>query len=115
MRTFTVLSLVCLSSKHLIQPLDLGTSISITTFTSTPIKMFYDGDLQSGIGKAVREAKLVACFVPGWFYSTKHLCHDASDGLLTMCLQMTARKVNFGRTNFYKDPTSVDRPMNSIP
>ena len=30
--------------------------------------MFYDGDLQSGIGKAVQEAKLVACFVTGWFY-----------------------------------------------
>jgi hypothetical protein len=42
--------------------------------------MFYDGDLQSGIGKAVQEAKLVACFVTGWFYPTQHLCHDASGG-----------------------------------
>jgi hypothetical protein len=82
--TFTVQSLVCLSSKHLIQPrpycIDLETSVSITTITNTPIKMFYDGDLQSGIGKAVQEAKLVACFVTGWFYSTRYLCHDASDG-----------------------------------
>ena len=28
-------------------------------------KMFYDGDLQSGITKAVQESKLVACFVTG--------------------------------------------------
>jgi hypothetical protein len=28
-------------------------------------KMFYQGDLQSGISKAVQEAKLVACFVTG--------------------------------------------------
>jgi hypothetical protein len=27
--------------------------------------MFYQGDLQSGISKAVQEAKLVACFVAG--------------------------------------------------
>jgi hypothetical protein len=27
--------------------------------------MFYQGDLQSGISKAVQEAKLVACFVTG--------------------------------------------------
>jgi hypothetical protein len=65
------------SSRYLI---DLETSVSTTTLTSTLIKMFYDGDLQSGIGKAVQEAKLVACFVTGWFYSTQHLCHDTSDG-----------------------------------
>jgi hypothetical protein len=29
------------------------------------IKMFYEGNLQSGIGKAVQESKLVACFVTG--------------------------------------------------
>ena len=28
-------------------------------------KMFYEGDLQSGIAKAVQESKLVACFVTG--------------------------------------------------
>jgi hypothetical protein len=27
--------------------------------------MFYEGDLQSGIAKAVQESKLVACFVTG--------------------------------------------------
>lgn len=27
--------------------------------------MFYDGDLQSGISKALQESKLVTCFVAG--------------------------------------------------
>jgi hypothetical protein len=27
--------------------------------------MFYEGDLQSGIDKAIQESKLVACFVTG--------------------------------------------------
>ena len=31
-------------------------------------KMFYQGDLQSGISKAVQESKLVACFVTGEIY-----------------------------------------------
>jgi hypothetical protein len=74
--------------------------------------MFYDGDLQSGIGKAVQEAKLVACFVTSWFYPMSRRQHWP---VLTMCLQMTARKVNFGKTTFYKNPTSVDKPMNNIP
>lgn len=29
--------------------------------------MFYDGDLQSGIAKAVQESKLVLCFVTGTY------------------------------------------------
>jgi hypothetical protein len=43
--------------------------------------MFYEGDLQSGISKAVQEAKLVACFVTGETSShpaTSPLCSDMS-------------------------------------
>jgi hypothetical protein len=36
------------------------------------LNMFYEGDLQSGISKAVQEAKLVACFVTGTS-SNQHL------------------------------------------
>jgi hypothetical protein len=32
--------------------------------------MFYEGDLQSGIGKAIQESKLVACFVTGMISET---------------------------------------------
>ena len=42
--------------------------------------MFYEGDLQSGIGKAVQESKLVACFVTGTFR-----IRDFGEFLLTMC------------------------------
>lgn len=42
--------------------------------------MFYDGDLQSGITKAVQESKLVACFVTGI-----SLTFYVSDHVLTMC------------------------------
>jgi hypothetical protein len=43
--------------------------------------MFYEGDLQSGISKAVQEAKLVACFVTGEAFShpaTSPLCSNMS-------------------------------------
>ena len=43
--------------------------------------MFYEGDLQSGISKAVQEAKLVACFVTGEasaHLAVSPLCSDMS-------------------------------------
>jgi hypothetical protein len=35
-------------------------------------KMFYEGDLQSGINKALQESKLVACFVAGISSTYRH-------------------------------------------
>jgi hypothetical protein len=37
--------------------------------------MFYEGDLQSGIIKAVQESKLVACFVTGIYPPHSTLFH----------------------------------------
>jgi len=62
------------------------------------IKMFYQGDLQSGISKAVQEAKLVACFVAG-----KYPSYITAPGWCTdMCLQMMAGRVSCGKMIFSK-------------
>ncbi len=69
--------------------------------------MFYEGDLQSGIAKAVQEAKLVGCFVTGRDYTTQHLRpfqllgteHVASD---------EGEESQLWETNFLQeDPVSV--------
>jgi hypothetical protein len=62
------------------------------------IKMFFQGDLQSGISKAVQEAKLVACFVTGRDTSEVAAPPFASD----MCLQIMAKRANYGKMNFCK-------------
>lgn len=59
--------------------------------------MFYQGDLQSGIGQAMQEAKLVGCFVTGTY-----LLHQFGTVLTGVFHQMVVKSLSSGRMIFFK-------------
>jgi len=69
------------------------------TPTQHIIMMFYQGDLQSGISEAVREAKLVACFVTGIVIFYTELSALRSD----MCLSDEGEESQLWESDFLQD------------
>lgn len=74
----------------------LHSSPTNTTQTPQIRKMFYEGDLHSGIAKALQESKLVACFVTG-MNSTK----QRELPMLTACFKILVKRANYGKTTSY--------------
>lgn len=59
---------VKLQGSYVFDPISQFHQCKTKHLTLTPSDMFYENDLRSAVDEAVRESKLVACFVTGRRY-----------------------------------------------